>query len=728
MNHAEGKECCRASTGAHTQEDVKRLVATTLGQQRALAQSLAELEEKNRILESQSEELQATNLRLATAQRIIKQKVDDLEKANRYKSEFLATMSHELRTPLNSILVLSKILSENRSGALNSKDIELADTIHSSGQSLLRLVNEVLDISKIEAGRMEIIIEDYQLDELLADLDRMFRELAQKKNLRFVIEHDPDLPASLRTDGHRLKQILINLLDNAGKFTEEGEFRLTASRAAAHFFDANHPFIPGAVAFTVADSGIGIAHDKQRAIFDAFQQAESGISRKYGGTGLGLAICRRLATLLGGFIHLESESDKGSVFTLIVPENLEAYIDAGLAQDDEENIAAATVPEDDREQLETGSRTILHIENDPISAQLICDSAHEYGFQYLLATNGEEGLKMARFHRPRAILLHTMLPDMDSKEVLRRLQAEADMAAIPVVLGVTAEQGNYRAQARRLGAVGALRKPATPVRIEAMFTTLRQLIEQRTPVLGLIGDGGDFPFPEHAAARIERITTVETLAEDFAAKTFDCLLMVNPGLALPAIIDQLAALDAPPPLLILAPNALDAESERLIVGASQVVTRTATSEKEVLRLLAIFLHRAAFYPTADAEDADGRALASPPFAGRTLLLGDGDLRHAFALSNGLEALGIHVVMGRDGEECLEKLKTEEIDAVLLDIDLPKRHGSATLAAIRADERFAHLPVILYGDAKSADSAAGANGFLEKPVSQKELLELLSAKL
>ena len=724
-----------AFNNAQTQERLSRLMETSKKQQRELARSLVELEEKNRDLEGQREEMEATNLRLATAQKIVQQRAHDLETANRRKGEFLATMSHELRTPLNSIIILSKILSENRGGALSEQDIELANTIHTSGQSLLRLINEVLDISKIDAGKMTMTIEDCNLDDLLTNLDRMFRGMAEGKNLRFFIERAPDLPVSLRTDGHRLQQILINLLNNACKFTERGEISLTVSHASHALFDENNPFISDAVAFVVADSGIGIAKSKQQTIFKAFRQAENGISRKYGGTGLGLAICRRMAKLLGGFIHLESAPGKGSAFTLIVPESLEGYVGDDLSQDEVEAIAVTAPPEDDRGQLEAGSKAILHIESDLISARLIRDFAHKYGFQYLLASSCEEGLKMARFHRPRAILLNAAPSDMDGKEALRRLQAEAELAVIPVFLSMSAERGDRTAEAKRLGAAGSLSNLATPTQIEAMFITLRHLIDQQTPVLGLISDDGDFPLQENAAAHIEKIAAPEALAAAIEGTTFDCLLAVatNPRATLPTIISQLVALETPPPLIIFVKNGLDAETEALIASIPHLAALATTDEREVLRLLAIFLHRAVFYPTAVANGLTSLSEQAPPrspLSGHTVLLGDGDLRHTFALSSALESLGIQVVIARDGEECLEKLKTETIDAVLLNIHLPKQDGLMTLTAIRAGERFARLPVILCGNDNDRDAcqATSASGFLVKPVFPEKLLELLSSEL
>ena len=727
----------------HTQKRLIRLIATSKEQQRELARSLAELEEKNRTMERQREEAQAANLRLAAAQEIVEQKVDDLEKANRHKEEFLATMSHELRTPLNSILILSKILSENRDGALSDKGIELANTIHASGQSLLHLINEVLDLAKIDAGRMTISIENCHLGDLLTNLDRMFRDMAEGKNLSFFVEHAPDLPVWLRTDGHWIQQILVNLLNNACKFTEQGEVRLTVSRATAGFFDENNPFIPGAVAFMVADSGIGIAQDKQQMIFKPFRQAESAISRKYGGTGLGLAIGHKMAKLLGGFIHLKSAPGQGSVFTLIVPESLEGYIGANLTKNDKQDMVVTVTPEDDREQLEAGSKVFLYIESDLISARLMRDCAHEYGFQYLLAASGEEGLKMARFHQPGAILLNVMLPDMDGKDVLRRLQAEAKLAVIPVFLSMAAKRGDsdYAMQARRLGATGVLAKPTTSARIKAMFMILLHLIDQQTPVLGLITDTDkrDFPFPEKAAAHIEKITVLETLAATIEATSFDCLLltMSNPDIALPVIISQLTGIATSPPLVVFAKNSLDAETTKLIAEASDIAILAAADEQEVLRLLAIFLHRAAFYPVTDTDgtgDPSGLSQQAPPKSplfDRRLLLADNDLRHAFTLLSNLEMLGVRAVIGRDGEECLEKLKVEKIDAVLLDCHLStKQDGLTTLAAIRANERFSNLPIILCGSENDRDvyMTGNANGFLVKPVSSEKLLESLSIKL
>ncbi|MDR3089030.1 MAG: response regulator [Desulfobulbaceae bacterium] len=749
----------------------RHLSATTRAQQRELARSLAELEEKNqnldlseerlrrgheelhrlrleleeraKAMQRQQEEMQATNLRLVAAQEIVQQKADDLEKANRHKSEFIATMSHELRTPLNSILILSNILSENRSGCLREKDIELAETINTSGQSLLRLINEVLDISKIDAGKMPIIVEECDVHDLLADLDRMFREVAEGKKLRFIVECAPDLPATLHTDGHRLRQILINLLNNACKFTEQGEIRLEARRADARFFDAGNPPIPNALAFRVVDQGIGIAHDKRQAIFRAFQQAEGGISRKYGGTGLGLTICRRLAKLLGGFIHLESELEQGSVFTLILPESLDGYIGVDCAKEDERPYAtvAETPPEDDRGQLEASSKTILNIEGDPISARLMRDSAHEHGFAYLWAASGEEGLKMARFHRPRAILLNIKPPDMSGVEALNRLQAEDDLAIIPVFFSITAQEASFSDTARRLGAEGVLLRPPTPTHIKAFFTRLRELMDETAPILGLISDGlpgqtgADFALPP-SDVHVEKIVWPSGLTE----KRYDCLLLLasaQPNALLPEIVERLAARDTAPPLLIFAEHGLNAATQTIIDANPRLPVRSASSLHDTLRLLAIFLHRGAFYPSATngkARTTEARpttpAIPASSWAGRVILLGDSDLRRAFKVSSDLENLGIHTMIGRSETECQAKLAEQSIDATLLDVDLPPFGGQAVCASIRADQRFAALPIFLTGS--ESDRAAcltrDATGFLVKPVQPEKLLELLSAEL
>ena len=724
-------------------------------QQNELRSVNDKLGERAMELEDQKSAIRRKNKELLRAQEQLKLKARELESASRYKSEFLANMSHELRTPLNSILILSQLLSHNKEGNLTPKQTEAATAINSSGADLLRLINEILDLSKVEAGKVELHLEEVPFSSIVSDLQRIFKGIALEKGVPFVIDQDPDLPEAMLTDTHRLQQVLRNLLSNAFKFTESGSVTLSIFRPGPDLLlPEGIASADEAVCISVTDMGIGIPEDKQGAIFEAFRQADGSTSRKYGGTGLGLSISRELTKLLGGEIRLRSKEGVGSTFTLVLPlrhEPVESLSDApGGSQSPPdmksdaphlpapEPHASAPYLQDDRLNLKPGDKSILIVEDDQNFARILRDEARDKGFKVLLAADGETGLHFADFYAPSAIILDNGLPGLNGWTVMERLKGDPRTRHIPLSF-ISAEDRSL--EAMRMGALAFLTKPVGLDDLHKLLgkidsfinKTMRRLLVvdddalQRQSIRALIGNGD-----------VETVTAASgsEALELLRSQIFDCMIL-DLGLSDMSGFDVLRTLRSGPdpsalPVVVYTGRELSEEEERkLSKYAESIIVKGARSPQRLLEETTLFLHRVQASLPGDKQrmlrpDAEGESVLS----GRTILVVDDDMRNIFALTSVLEEKGMQVVAARDGRESLVKLRENpDIELVLMDIMMPVMDGYEAMREIRSDPARKDLPIIaltakaMKGD-KKACIEAGANDYLAKPVDMDKLLSLL----
>lgn len=704
--------------------------------QAALEESQAALEEGNARLEMQARELEAQRDDLMRAQTALLARTDELARTSRYKSEFLANMSHELRTPLNSTLILSKILKDNEGGRLSAKEVDYAATIHSAGQDLLALINDILDLSRVEAGALEVSPEPVELASVVDALRRTFEPIAAEKALalRFVIQ--PDAPASMITDPLRLQQILRNLVSNALKFTERGEVALRVSAGGE-----------GRVAFEVKDTGPGIAPSHHQLVFEAFRQADGTTQRKHGGTGLGLTISRELAHRLGGHIELTSELGQGSTFRLVVPLELEVPRrpstpppapppDVPLERPRVEPVRV----EDDRDASADSRPSVLVIEDDVAFARVLRDLAREAGFRCIVATTAESGLALAQSIGPSAILLDLRLPDTSGLGVLERLKRTPSTRHVPVhVVSVS----DASPQALALGAVGYALKPVERERLEAVFRTLHERLArgarrvlvvedqptQREALMALLG---------RDRVEVDAAADVETAIERLRTVHYDCMVLdlQLDGRSGFELLDRMAEGEAYsfPPVVVHTGRALSrAEEERLRRYASSIVVKGARSPERLLDEVTLFLHQVdAELPAAAQQMLRVVRRRDALLEGRTVLVVEDDVRSVFAVTSALESVGMRTRVARNGSEALGLLSSErgaEIDLVLMDLMMPEMDGLSAIRAIRAHARFAALPILALTakamtDDREACLAAGANDYLAKPLDVDKLLSLV----
>ncbi len=717
------------------------------------SQRLTVSEEELRV---QAEELQASNEelrdktdRLNLQRQVLEDlqldtelKAQELARASQYKSDFLANMSHELRTPLNSLLILSRSLADNDTGNLDEEQIESARIIHDAGNNLLRLINDILDLSKIEAGKMELVIEPLPLADFERTLRRTFAHVAQEKKLDFRVTIDADMPSVLHTDGARLEQVANNLLGNAFKFTAHGGVNVRIGRPDAAQKLPDALLGRSLIAISVTDSGIGIAPEKFQRIFHAFEQVDASTSRQYGGTGLGLAICRRIAELLGGDITVRSEPGRGSTFTVLLPE--EPSTDADMAR---APVALAMskptarvhpsglLPEsieDDRARLQDGDITILLIEDDPAFARILADMIHRKGYRVLAAADGESGLALARQYRPTGILLDVMLPGMDGWTVIERLKADETTRHLPVhFISATDEAG----RAHELGAVGFLTKPVSREAIGTAFERLLHFAEGRTRHLLIVDDDADSRVAVRSMLRREGVVIDEAdSAEEALRKTgqtrYDCIVLDLglPGMSGMDLLERLSGTaDGVPPVVIYSGRDLSREENlKLRQYTDSIVVKGARSPERLLDEVSLFLH--------SIQHAPRRAGAKPPIGdelkGRSVLLVDDDMRNLFALSKVLRGWGLLVTLAQDGHKALTALEDNGApDVVLMDIMMPGMDGYEAIRAIRAQPPFAQLPIIaLTAKAMRGDREkcleAGASDYLSKPIDIDKLASMI----
>ncbi len=721
-------------------------------QQKELQQTNEQLAQKAQQLAEQNSEVERKNQEIEQARRALEEKARELALTSKYKSEFLANMSHELRTPLNSILVLGQQLAENPDGNLSGRQVEFARTIHGAGTDLLNLISDILDLSKIESGTVSVEPEELFFGSLLEAVGRPFRHEAENRKLFFEVKSDPKLGRSLVTDPRRLQQVLKNLLSNAFKFTEQGGVRLTVSSAASGW-STEHPVLSGAgsvIAFEVSDTGIGIPAEKQRIIFEAFQQADAGTSRKYGGTGLGLAISRELANLLGGEIQLRSTPGKGSTFTLYLPQT---YVGPAAAPVAERNGSSASAPvflaspvaveqeagiEDDRDNLQEGETVLLIVDDDPHYARVIADLSHDKGFKVLVAMTGAEALSLAREYNPTAISLDVFLPDMLGWTVLNHLKQDSRTRHIPVQM-LTLDDDRRHGLSR--GAFAFVTKPTSTEDLEAALTRIRDYSMPRRKRLLVVEDNPaeQLSIREllwHNDIDIDVVDSGASALQQLEQLVYDCVVL---DLRLPdmsgfEVLDQLRENTKlrDLPVVVFTGRELSAEEDsRLHMLARSVVVKDVESPERLLDETALFLHRVvADLPPDKQRMLDRLHQSDEALYGRKVLIVDDDVRNIFALSSVLERRGMTVLTAGTGREAIDTIEsTPDLAIVLMDIMMPEMDGYETMQVIRQNASLRRLPIIaLTAKAMKGDREkcleAGASEYLAKPVNTEQLLSAL----
>jgi signal transduction histidine kinase/CheY-like chemotaxis protein len=699
----------------------------------------AELEQTNVHLEEHAQKLGRQHDELVGAKLDLERKAAELARANRYKSEFLANMSHELRTPLNSSLILAKLLADNRDGNLTPEQVKYARGITSAGNDLLALINDILDLSKIEARKIDLTHASVDIHELAHRLSETFEPVALDKQILFRVIKAPDLPATIDTDAQRLSQILKNLLSNAIKFTDRGTVSLEM-----------RPLPDGNVEFAVRDTGIGIAPEHQQLIFEPFRQADGTTNRKFGGTGLGLSISRELARLLGGQIRVESTPGEGSVFRLILPRTLPAsdgrepaelpamHPPSGHAQAPARATSRPALLPDDRATLEEDGRVLLVIEDDPLFARVLYDLAHELGFDCLLATTADEGMELAQQFRLAAVVLDVKLPDHSGLTVLDRLKHNPLTRHVPVqVISAT----DYARAAREMGAAGALVKPVDREELHAALLSLRERFanDQRTVLVVEDNELQRESIVQLLGSDTTRVLTADNAAaalDQLRGTTFDCMVL---DLTLPdatghELLERMAADDAYafPPVIVYTGRQISAEEEQQLRKYSRsIIIKGAKSPERLLDEVTLFLHQVEGRLPPDRQ----RMLAAArrrdaAFEGRRILVVEDDVRNIFALSSVLEPLGGNIMIARNGREALTRLASKPMpDIVLMDIMMPEMDGITAMQEIRRKPELRDLPIIaLTAKAMPDDQqrclAAGANDYITKPIDVDKLVSLI----
>jgi HAMP domain-containing protein/CheY-like chemotaxis protein len=722
-------------------------------QQKELQQTNEQLAQKAQQLAEQNVEVERKNQEIEQARRALEEKAKELALTSKYKSEFLANMSHELRTPLNSILVLGQQLSDNPDGNLTPKQVEFARTIHGAGTDLLNLITDILDLSKIESGTVSVEAEEVFFAGLLDTVERPFRHEAESRHLAFHVRTDPHLPRSLVTDSKRLHQVLKNLLSNALKFTEQGSVSLSVS-LATEGWSPDHPILGKSipvVAFEVADTGVGIPADKQRIIFEAFQQADASTSRKYGGTGLGLAISRELASLLGGEIQLKSAPGQGSTFTLYLPQ---IYKGPSTATRVSDRITTDSVPplpsaattvermvehiSDDRDHLQPDDAVLLIIEDDTHYLRVLRDLARDRGFKVLVATGGAEALALAKEFHPTAVSLDVFLPDMLGWTVLNHLKQDPETRHIPVQM-LTLDEDRHHGLSR--GAFAFVTKPTTTEGLETALSRIKEYSSPRKKRLLIVEDNPAEQLSIRELLGYDDIDVVVAATGNEALdlvrnESFDCVVL---DLRLPDMsgFEVLERFRETPevadlPIVVFTGKELSPDEDaRLHMLARSVVLKGVESPERLLDETALFLHRVvADLPPNKQKMIEQLHRSDEALAGKRVLVVDDDVRNIFALSSVLERRRMNVLTASTGREAIAMLEsTPDVAIVLMDVMMPEMDGYETMRTIRANPQFRRLPIIaLTAKAMKGDREkcleAGASEYLAKPVNTEQLLSAL----
>ena len=729
-------------------------------QQEELQQSNEELEERAQMLEQQRENIRVKNQEIEAASQILQEKVAELERVSTYKSEFLANMSHELRTPLNSLMILSSLLKQNKDGNLTVKQVEFASTINSAGMDLLNLINDILDLSKVEAGQMQFNIAALAVPDLCDSVRATFEPLAEQKGLDFRVEVSPGIPALFHGDEQRVHQILKNLLSNALKFTEKGEVKLRVATPAA----GENPLQAPALAFIVSDTGIGISASKQQLVFEAFQQADGSISRKYGGTGLGLSISLQLARKMHGEIRMSSDEGQGSVFTLYMPveavtglaepapraapaASLRPQIQAprpaaaaplAAATAGEEHLAFPSPLPDDRTQLAAGDKCILIIEDDLNFAKILQGMVKERGFDALVASDGESGIAMARRFLPSAIVLDVMLPHIDGWGVMRSLKDNPHTRHIPVHF-ITCMEDRQKAMA--MGAIGFATKPVSMEQLNEVFQSIEGSIAKSVRKL-LIVEDNETEANSMVALLEESVVDIAVAVSGaeaiglLSSQPFDCMVL-DLGLSDMSGFDLLEYIQNLEgarriPVIIHSGRDLTHEDERKLRRyAESIIIKGAKSPERLLNEVTLFLHlvESNLHPNKQRmirTAIDKEAMLE----GRKVLLVDDDMRNIFSLSSVLAEKNMVVIEAENGKEAIARLdEHHDIGIILMDIMMPEMDGYTAMREIRRNPRLVNIPIIamtakaLRGDQEKC-MAAGASDYISKPIEVDKLLSLI----
>ena len=735
-------------------------------QQEELQQTNEELEEQAGRLEEQKESIERQNRELDEARKTVEEKVRALEVTGKYKSEFLANMSHELRTPLNSILLLSKLLADNKDNSLTEDQVTSMRAIYTSGNDLLVLINEVLDLSKVEAGKMDVHVSPMNLKEFTNTIASAFQPQADEKQILFEISLKGDLPVSIETDQKRVEQIVRNFMSNALKFTDSGSVTLEVSRANPDDlkkmdFRSNEMTPQHIVAISVIDTGIGVSPDKQQIIFEAFQQADGSTSRKYGGTGLGLSISRELAKMLGGKIGLQSSPGEGSTFTLFLPEKFSGQgapvsiadqavtwprVDYRQTDAKPKSIGPATITKkdkideilDDRKNIAAQDKSLLIIEDDPNFLKILRDLSREQGYKCLVAGDGETGLQFAEYYKPSAIILDIGLPGIDGWAVMARLKENLDTRHIPVHFISASDK---KLEALKMGAVDFLTKPVSQEVLQRMYKKLNQIITK--PVKDLLVVEDDI-IQQQAISKLIGNGDVRITAATTAGEAFDCLLSgkfdcVILDLGLPdmsgvTLIRKLKDNETTchVPIIVYTGRELTPEETAIINQYTEsTIIKGVDSHQKLLDETTLFLHRLEkSLPETQRKMLRMIHDKEAVFEGKKVLIVDDDMRNVFSLKKILEDKRMHIVVAKNGEESLAALASNrDIDLVLMDIMMPVMDGYEAMRQIRHQEHFKDLPIIaLTAKAMKGDRAkcmtAGASDYLAKPVEADRLLSVM----
>lgn len=712
-----------------------------------LEQQQVELEQTNSQLEEQAQQLETQKDDLERVNASVQLKARELERASRYKSDFLANMSHELRTPLNSSLILAKLLADNAEDNLTPEQVKYAQTIQSSGNDLLNLINDILDLSKIEAGHVDIRPEPVSVERLANGLRQLFEPIAGNKGLAFEIDIAPECPAVIETDLQRLEQVLKNLLSNAFKFTEKGKVGLSIQRRG----DCQ-------VALSVTDTGIGVAEEQQKRIFEAFHQADGTISRKYGGTGLGLSISRELVRLLGGALHLTSREGQGSTFTITIPESYDPAIVApreptgaavqAVAVAPAQPVEAAAQPprgivEDDRALPPDERRILLVVEDDDTFAAILRDLAREMGFRSLVAGTAQDALALAQQFMPSAIVLDVGLPDQSGLSILDRLKRDVRTRHIPIHI-VSAD--DYSETALSLGAVGYMLKPVQREQLVEVLQKLEAKLSQGVRRVLIVEDN---EVQREAVAKLLTSHDVETVSAGTAAEclallkdqTFDCMVL---DLSLPdasgySLLETISQGDTHsfPPVIVYTGRVLSADEEQKLRRYSKsIIIKGAKSPERLLDEVSLFLHQVVSELPAEQQKMIRKARHRDALLeGRRILIVEDDVRNVYALTNILEPRGAVIQIARNGQEALDALEKSlgdaapKIDLILMDVMMPVMDGLTATRMIRKTPDWKKLPIIaLTAKAMPDDQQrcidAGANDYMAKPLDVEKLLSLV----
>ena len=722
-------------------------------QQEELRVTNEELEAQARLLSEQKATMAEKNKALELLQTELEDKIRELELSSKYKSEFLSTMSHELRTPLNSILILSNALAQNKKGNLEEKQVEHAAVIHSAGSDLLALINDILDISKIEEGKMDVIVDALSPQELGEHFRKHFTHIAENKGLYFKVDVDDGLPEHVYTDRQRLEQIIKNLLSNALKFTENGGVTLEIARVPdEERLPSRNLINKQTIRLSVKDTGIGIPKEKQLQIFEAFQQADGTTSRKYGGTGLGLTISRELARLLGGEIGIHSEGGQGSAFTLYLPfgdpdsvyDEDSADAGARAALGGASAVAApimaqaAASAEDGSDSFQVREKTVLIIEDDSNFARVLLELASDYGLEGHVCADGETGLEYARHYRPSAIILDIGLPGIDGWEVMDRLKDDPRTRDIPVHFLSGKDE---RKKALELGAIDFLTKPVNQKEMLEAFGKIEKAIEKNVRRLLVVEDSeiqheSIRELFDQKGVEITAVHSGEEALNELRSGVFDCMIL---DLSLPDMtgFDLLRTThgndeyDSVPVIIYTGKDLTRDEEAQLRKYADRIILKTERSSERLLNEASLFLHWLESSLPRDSRSSKAQAEhRDDVFEDKKLLLVDDDMRNIYALSAQLEELGFDITVANNGREALEALdESPDVDIVLMDIMMPEMDGYEAMTHIRKQDRFQNLPILaLTAKAMKDDRAkcleAGANDYCSKPLDMAKLTSLM----